>query len=102
MADEEILRRIDAHMARGNELMAEIREEHRLTREEHERNRRFYADLSAKNAEVVADNKAVMRNLVGEIRTMRDENRVHHEAMTGALLDLAAEIRSWGGGPAAA
>lgn len=32
MADRELLRRIDAHMERGNELMAEVVEEHRINR----------------------------------------------------------------------
>lgn len=37
MASDEFLSRIDAHMERGNELMQQIRAEHRLSRATYER-----------------------------------------------------------------
>jgi hypothetical protein len=36
-----------------------------------------------------------MRALVADIDAHRDEQRQQSEAVTGALVDLAAEIRSW-------
>jgi hypothetical protein len=44
MPDGDLLSRLDAHMARGNDLMEEIRKEHELNRREHELNRQHYRE----------------------------------------------------------
>ena len=45
MAEREILDRIDAHMARGNDLLEAVREEMQLSREERELSREVFTDL---------------------------------------------------------
>ena len=48
------------------------------------------------------NSREVTRAMIAEIRAMGEENRRHNDAAVGALIDLAAEIRSWGGGTAPA
>jgi hypothetical protein len=45
--------------------------------------------------------REITRTLIAEIREMGEADRRHNDAVVGALTDLAAEIRSWGGGGAA-
>lgn len=78
------------------------RQEHELKRREHELNREAYARLFDQIRRETENSRAVMRELVAEIHTMREEGRRHSEAVVGALTDLAAEIRGWGGGAAPA
>ena len=46
--------------------------------------------------------REVTRAMIAEIKAFGEENRRHNDAVVGALTDLAAEIRSWGGGAAPA
>jgi hypothetical protein len=89
----ERIRRIDAHLERGDEVLLEIREAVRELKAEVGLNRAVYARESQASRDV-------QRALVAEIYAQREESRRHNEAMIGALADLAAEIRSWGGGGA--
>ncbi len=60
MADDAILRRIEEHMRRGNELMAEVRAEHEL-------NRRAYAEQLALTRTVVQRNAEAFAGLMTAI-----------------------------------
>jgi len=95
--------RMRALIARNNELLEEIKDEHRLNREEHRLNReehRRNREQLELNRREFASNRDVMRSLIADVEAQREEGRRHSEAMIGALTDLAAEIRSWGGGTA--
>jgi uncharacterized coiled-coil protein SlyX len=67
MADDGVLARIDAHMERGNEhmergnvLMAEVREEVRLTREAMVDNRTFAPQMITRLDRAIRDNAQAM------------------------------------------
>jgi hypothetical protein len=96
IADRELLLRLDEHMARGNELMEQIREEHRLNRKQHELNRKEHQ----LNRAAVQDMRKVAREVILEMR----ENRVilrdiQHgiRAQTEGLLHVLNELRRPGG-----
>jgi hypothetical protein len=121
MTDRELLERVDrmldridahmargneqlvvsnAHLARGNELMDEIRFEHKLNREEHRLNRLEHQRNQARFEET----RAVMRDLVLEVREGKESLRdIRHgiQANTEGLLRVLDELRR-GDGPAAA
>jgi len=78
-------------LERNNELHEQVSEELARNREEH-RLARLAFDRAAK---AFNNDRAVMRALVADIDAHRDEQRQQSEAVTGALVDLAAEIRSW-------
>ena len=121
------IRRIDRRLEHGDQLMIEVkdairdfrkelREQHELNREQHELNRREHElnrasaeRLDAKHARTqkeveqeMRNSRTVTREVIAEMRQLREESRRHFEASNGALVDLAAEIRSWGGGTAPA
>jgi uncharacterized coiled-coil DUF342 family protein len=96
MADRDLLERIDAHMARGNELMAEIREEHRLNRREH----RLGRAERRLNRAAIQEFRQVMREVVLDMREnrrilQRIEQGIH--AQTEGLLHVLDELRGHGG-----
>ena len=94
MASDEILKRIDEHMARGNVLMAEIRRQHELNQREHELNRAAYAE-----------GMKVMAGLVRVVDQMRHELVDHSDeirAQTKAVLRLLDRFGDAGTGPATA
>ena len=81
-------------LARNNELIEQVREGHRLNREEHRLNREAaerHARSFDRATEAFNNDRAVMRTMVAKL----DADRRQSEAITGALVDLAAEIRSW-------
>jgi GGDEF domain-containing protein len=65
VADEEILRRIDKRLARGDELMAEVRAEHEL-------NRRAYTEQLALTRTVVQRNAEAFAGLMTAIDRFRE------------------------------
>ena len=65
---------------------------------EFELNRREFA----LNREARANDRAVLTELTRQIQASIEDNRRHNDATVGALTDLAAEIRGWGGGAAPA
>jgi len=105
MRVRELLVRIDARLERHDELLEGIRREIELNRHEHELNRQEHQlnrQEFERNRLESQRTREVLRELVVEIREQREQSRRHGEAVVGALTDLAAEIRSWGGGAAPA
>jgi len=114
------IRRIDRHLDRGDQLMVEVRDairdfrhelrdQHELNREQHELSRASAERLDAKHARTqkeveqeIRNGRMVTREMIAEMRELREESRRHFEASHGALIDLAAEIRGWGRGPSPA
>ncbi len=114
------IRRIDRHLEHGDQLMIEVkdairdfrkelREQHELNREQHELSLASAERLDAKHERTrkeveqeMLNSRTVTREVIAEMRQLREESRRHFEASNGALVDLAAEIRSWGGGTAPA
>ncbi len=92
-------------LARNNELIEQVHEDHRLNREEHRLNReaatRHARTFERANvafdraAEAFNNDRAVMRTMVTKLDAHLEDDRRRSEAVTGALVDLAAEIRSW-------
>ncbi len=48
-----------------------------------------------RQAEAFANDRAVMRSFIADIHAREEELSRRSEAVTGAMIDLAAEIRSW-------
>jgi hypothetical protein len=99
MASDEILERLDAHMAQSNEHLAEIRLENREALRRHE--------VSFKQGlEVIEENLAAMREVRTDLRDLQVEIRANTrwvEAQTKAVLQLIDEFRGGlGPGPAPA
>ncbi|MGH2962766.1 MAG: hypothetical protein ACRDL3_11335 [Solirubrobacterales bacterium] len=85
MTEAEFLRRIDAHMDRGNELMQRVVEVH-------ETNREFIREMTRRN-------EAVMRELVREVSAGREVLLdVHREAYAQreAIWTMIDELRTHG------
>jgi len=87
----------------------ELRDQHELNREQHELDRASAERLDAKHERTqkeveqeIRNGRTVTREVIAEMRKLREESRRHFEASNGALIDLAAEIRGWGGGAAGA
>lgn len=103
-------------LQRNNELYEELREEFRLNREEradfrdelaarHEEMRAEREEAARKLELHLANQRAVTRELIAEMREHHERLGRQVEAQTGALIDLAKEIRGWssgGGAPPAA
>jgi len=90
VASDEFLRRIDEHMRRGNELMAEIRREIELNRDAHERNRVAFEGVMDAVADLRAEtgrNRAVFGDLREFIRDITRRNEL-------VTRELIAEIRA--------
>jgi hypothetical protein len=97
----ELMARSNEHMARGNELMAEVRKEHRLNRMAYERGTRLIIGLVERQGrafgEVVRENTAVIREMREEMRLVRGRL----EAQTEAIFRVLDRLDG-GNGPAAA
>lgn len=102
MADDEILRRLDEHTERGNELMSEVRQEMRLSREQHADLREFIREQTVR-AERVTDRQvtaldalvlrqdegiAALRQMRVEIREELRDLRAESRAQTQALMKV--------------
>jgi hypothetical protein len=111
MPDGDLLSRLDKHMARGNELLEEIRREHELNRREHELNRQQYRELheitvreSRLNRAAIHETRSVTRELVAHLREDREllaDIRQGIQANTEGLLRVLDELRR-GDGPSPA
>ncbi|CAN5220458.1 hypothetical protein BH20ACT16_BH20ACT16_14550 [soil metagenome] len=124
MADDEILRRLDAHMVRGNEIMArsnEVMTEFRLEMAEHREamaeHRQGLAEIRFELSQMSLRGERVAQGFLAELRLMReerergrDDGRKAHEdyreesrAHRQALFTILDELKRRGsGGPAAA
>ncbi len=94
MTSDEFLSRIDAHMERGNELMEEVRQEMRLTREVYAREAAATREVLDRHevafkhgVEVIQENREAMQ----EVRISLREERV---SARQSWRDLQREIRS--------
>jgi hypothetical protein len=77
-ARDEILARLDRHLARSSELMTQVREEMRLTRDQHTENMRQmremtrgYRAATSRLIDVVDENLRAMREMTDESRAQR-------------------------------
>ena len=85
MADRDFLERIDRHMERGNELMADVREEMRLTREQYADQREFMRELTLRHERAT---QAVIRRLdagTERLGDMGDQLRANTRAVLAVL-----------------
>jgi uncharacterized protein YeeX (DUF496 family) len=87
VASDEILKRIDDHMARGNELMAEIRHEHQL-------NRAAFAETAQLLGRMV--------DVLAQMERRLDDQGDAIRANTKAVLRLLDRFGNGGGDPATA
>jgi hypothetical protein len=95
VAEDELLKRIDVHMARGNdhmargnehmargnELMEDIREEMRLSRAEREQSKAMFADLRVFMREITLRVERTGREQVEAIRDLRAQTQAQTEAL---------------------
>jgi hypothetical protein len=110
----EILNRLDAHtersnehMARGNELMDDVREELRLSREFREREAAEMRELMRRHEvsfkagiEVIEENRMAMQEVRASLHDQQVEIRANTrwvEVQTKAMLSLIDEIRGGSG-----
>ncbi len=118
MTDRELLARfdrkldrLDGHMARGNELLVEIRKQHELNQREHELNRQQYRELHEitmreiqLNRAAIQETRSVTREMIVQLRQDRGvlaDIRQGIQANTEGLLRVLDELRR-GDGPAPA
>lgn len=87
MSDRDVLKRIDQHMARGNELM----EQNRLA---FERNRAAHEDLRVFIRDITRRNEGVWREVLRELRGLRTETRAEGQAQRAILYDIVDENRA--------
>jgi hypothetical protein len=95
MFQRPLLSRIDAHMERGNELMAEIREEMARGREDRADLRVFIRDITRRNEIVLQGVASELSELRAETRAGTEEIRAHMReetswirAQTDAILEV--------------
>jgi hypothetical protein len=81
MRGREILRRLDAHMERSNELMDKIHVEVELTREEVRLSRQSRDDLRTFIREMIVRMERTTQAQVAELRDLREESRAQREAL---------------------
>lgn len=93
MAGDALLRRIDEHMARGNEVMDEIRAEVARSRRSYEDQLQITREVIRRNELVLQDFRKGFHELVEQIRELtastrevREESRAHSKAIF-ALID---------------
>jgi hypothetical protein len=89
VASDEILNRIDEHMARGNELMQEIRRQHELNRREHELNRAAFA----RNSEILAR----LVDVIGQMSRRLEDQEGAIRAQTEAIFKVLDRFGDGGG-----
>ena len=78
---ERFFSRLDEHLARGNELMEEIREEMRLSREMFADLRVFMRDITLRVERGGREQVRQMRELTDAVREDREENRAQTETL---------------------
>lgn len=85
-------------LARNNELVAQCREAFDRNLEAFDRNLEAFDRNTAafdRHAEAFANDRDVLRSLAAEIRAHTEKMERQGDATLGAMIDLAAEIRSW-------
>jgi hypothetical protein len=98
MANREILDRIDGHMKRGNELMEEVREEHRLNRIFYEHQLDLTRTVVQRNGEAFVGMMTALERLGDTLDSAFEAFGERIEAFGeridafGATLDLQREI----------
>ncbi len=107
MADDEILRRLDEHMARGNEIMARSNEIMARSNDVIAENRQALGefrqaleDVRFELAQMSLRGERVAQGFIAELRAMREEYTQESRAQRQALLVILDQLK--GGGPAAA
>jgi len=92
----ELLKQIDRHMGRGNELMERVEAEMRLTREQHADHTRAFQLAIKELVRAGRENREVIRENRRAMREMREASEAHTKAIW-ALLD---RIEDGGADPA--
>jgi hypothetical protein len=87
MADRDVLQRIDAHMERGNQLLGDIRAEHRLNRAAFHELRDVTRSAVVTMTELAEESRGVQRRL----DDMGDEIRANTRAVLHVLDQLRGE-----------
>jgi hypothetical protein len=105
--EQEILRRLDEHMARanehmarGNELMEEIREQHELNRREHELNREAYRqgmELMARLIERVDASSRRSERVTARMVAQIEENTETLRALRDSVIAFLNRLDEGGG-----
>ena len=100
MTDDEILRRLDEHMARGNEIMARSNDVIADNRQALAEFRQGLEDVRFELAQMSLRGERVAQGFIAELRAMREEYTQESRAQRQALLAILDQLK--GGGPAAA
>ncbi len=85
MADREFLERMDQRLARGNELLGEVKDEMRLNREERAESREFIREIVGRIERGSREEVRVLQGLTDEIRDLIAESRAQREALLRML-----------------
>jgi hypothetical protein len=93
MAEREVLARIERHMARGNDLLGEVRDEMRLSREERERSREMFEH----HAELYSDLREFTREMILRVERGGREQVVELRKLGSAFDALRDELRDMRG-----
>lgn len=91
MTESEFLERFDAHIAETRVLNSEIREEMRLSREQHADLRAFTRDLTRRNEIVLGEIAQSMRDMqaeIGDVRLHMADTLEQSRAHTATLLNV--------------
>jgi len=98
MAEAEVLQRIDAHMARGNQLMeqntAAFQDLRTVIRETNLRHERFMRELSERQETVLGGVVTQLREQSTELRQHRRELREHRKQMREGHREFVEESRA--------
>jgi hypothetical protein len=86
--DDQILLRLDRHVARGNELMEEVREQHRLNEETYRQGMEFMAHLTERVLGAIDENIRAIREMREEMKAEGRENRAQIRAQTEAIFRM--------------
>lgn len=84
MRNRDVLDRLDAHMARGNDLMEQIREEFALNRREHQLNRAAFHE----NRDVIRAVAAEIRQSTATLKDIQDGIKAQNEGLHRVLSKL--------------
>ena len=88
--------RANEQMTRGDELMQEVREEHRLDREAYEHGTQLILDMVARRERAFMDSMQLMREMHERMREEMRLVRGRMEAQTAAILKLIDRFDSGG------
>jgi len=94
VTEAELLERLDAHIARGNDLTEAVREEMALSRETHEDLRAFTREITLRNEKVWRE---VVAGLTDTRRAIREDLGGMRESLGGMRESLGGMRESLGG-----